>query len=213
MTSDCTSASDIQNKRAAFISRQYSLNQEFAFASHENKLEMCRLYNTAFYGSNCWDFTSDEFERFGRSWNSNLRIMFDLPRDTHCWIVEELSDGRHFKQMVFSRFTKYLELLATNKKPFIRCLYDLVSNDVSTLTGSNIRKLFLTTKIDPRYFAKNALKNWRVYEAADGWTMPLIKSLLWLKEEEWEVIFNDEDNLDSLKVEDIDFMIDSLCRD
>ena len=41
----------------------------------------------------------------------------------------------------------------------------------------------------------------------------LIKSLLWLKEEEWEVIFNDEDNLESLKVEDIDFMIDSLCRD
>ena len=115
--------------------------------------------------------------------------------------------------MVFSRFTKYLELLAKNKKPFIRCLYNLVSDDVSTLTGSNIRKLFLATKVDPRYFAKNALKNWKVYPAADSWTMPLIKSLLWLKEEEWEVIFNDEDNLDSLKSEDIEFMLDSLCRD
>ena len=104
----------------------------------------------------------------------------------------------------------YLELLASNKKPFIRCLYDLVSNDVTTLTGSNIRKLFLTTRVDPRYFSKNALKNWKVYAAADSWTTPLIKSLLWLKEEEWEVIFDDEDNLDSLKSEDIDFMIDSL---
>ena len=62
-------------------------------------------------------------------------------------------------------------------------------------------------------FAKNALKNWKVYAAADSWTTPLIKSLIWLKEEEWEVIFNDEDNLDSLKSEDIEFMLDSLCRD
>ena len=45
LTSDCTSGSDIQNKRAAFISRQYSLNQEFAFASHEKKLKICEFVN------------------------------------------------------------------------------------------------------------------------------------------------------------------------
>ena len=51
LTSSCSSGPDIMEKRAAFISTVYSLNQEFAFATPETRLRLCRLYNTAFYGS------------------------------------------------------------------------------------------------------------------------------------------------------------------
>ena len=91
LTSNCSSASDVMVKRATFISNVYSLNQEFCFASPENKLKLCRLYNTAFYGSNCWDFSTAEVEKFAKTWNVNIRIMFDLPRESHSWIVEEIS--------------------------------------------------------------------------------------------------------------------------
>ena len=126
---------------SSFISRVYSLNQDFSFAKPETKLQMCRLYNTAFYGSNCWEFATEQVEKFAKTWNVNLRIMYDLPFDTHCWIVEELSGGKHFLQMIFSRFVKYLKVLKNNKRLFIRNLFSSVSGDVQSPTGSNVKQI------------------------------------------------------------------------
>ena len=52
---------------------------------------MSQLYNTAFNGSNYWEFSSDQFDKFSKTWNVNLMILFNLPFDAHCWVVEELS--------------------------------------------------------------------------------------------------------------------------
>ena len=213
LSSDCSLNFDIQNKRASFISRQYSLNQEFAFANPDNKLRMCRLYNTAFYGSNCWDFSSEEFGKFARSWNVNLRILFDLPRDTHCWIVEELSNGRHFKQMIYSRFIKYLKVLSQNRKPFIRTLFNLVSKDAKSLTGSNVRKILLQTDQDPLRLDRNCIRSWRVYPPKDSWSVPLLRSLMNLRDDEWLLVFDEEEEDGSLQTEDISFIIDTICRE
>ena len=84
LASDCTTTSDVMQKRATFIQTCYNLNQEFAFATEEVRLKMLRLYNTAFYGSNSWLFRSEEVLKFGRTWNVNLRILFDIPYGTHC---------------------------------------------------------------------------------------------------------------------------------
>ena len=211
LTSDCSSACDTMEKRASFISRQYNLNQEFSFAKPEVKLKMSRLYNTAFYGSNCWEFGSEQFEKFSKSWNVNLRILFDLPRETHCWIVEELSGGKHFLQMIYSRFRKYLTVLKLNKRPFIRTLYDIVSGDARSPTGSNVRKVLLDSGLDPRVVSKHKFSSWRVYPPADGWTVPLLTSLLELRSENWQVNFDMEEEMEPLEDVDINFMIDAVC--
>ena len=117
LSSNCTTSKDTMEKRAQFIQTCYNLNQEFSFASCDTRLKMLRLYNTAFYGSNNWSFSSEAVLKFGKTWNVNMRILFDLPYDTHCWIVEEVSDGQHFRQMIFSRFLKYLKSIAKNKIP------------------------------------------------------------------------------------------------
>ena len=208
LSSDCRSARDVLEKRATFISNTYNLNQEFNFAHHETRLKMCRLYNTAFFGSNCWKFSSDQVRMFSKTWNVNLRILFDIPREAHCWIVEELSEGRHFLQMVYSRFAKYIMMVKKNKRPFLRCLYDVVKDDVKTTTGSNIRTLLLTTGVDPRFMSRHLLKDWRVYPPQDNWTVPLLSSLLELRAGNWEVLFDDEE--DDLQNDEIDFMIEAV---
>jgi hypothetical protein len=181
LTSDCKSVSDVMEKRGSFISTVYSLNQEFAFATPEVRMKMCRLYNTSFYGSNCWELSSNQVEMFCKTCNVNLRILFDLPRETHCWVVEALSGGKHFRQMIYSRFTKYLSVLKKNKRQVIRTLYSLVIEDVKTLTGSNVRKVLLDTGLDPRTVSKHQLSDWTVYDPADSWTVPLLISLLELR--------------------------------
>ena len=150
-------------------------------------------------------------ESFGKTWNVNLRILYDLPRETHCWVVEALSGGKHFKQMVYSRFIKYLSVLKKNKRPVLRTLYNVVSNDVKTLTGSNIRKVLLDTSLDPRSISRHQLSEWTVYQPADSWTVPLVVSLLELRHENWEVNFDFEDEMDTLDDKEINFMIEAVC--
>ena len=139
---------------------------------------MLRLYNTAFYGSNTWKFCSEEVRKFGKTWNINLRIMFNLPWNTHCWIVEELSDGRHFHQMLFSRFLKFVRSVAMNKRVEVRALYAICKDDIRSTTGSNIRTILQQTGADPRQLNVHLLRDWRVYEPADTWTVPLLMNLL-----------------------------------
>ena len=211
LTSDGRAASDTMEKRASFITNVYNLNQEFAFANPEVRLKMCRLYNTAFYGSNCWNFNSNETERFSKTWNVNLRIMFDLPRETHSWIVEEISGGKHFRQMIYSRFVKYLSVLKKNKRLSLRTLFNIVTGDVRTSAGSNVRKILLDTGLDPRSVSIHQLSDWRVHQPADNWSVPLLASLLELRNKNWEVNFDIEDEEQALNDQEIDFMIEAVC--
>ena len=212
LTSNCRSGVNILEKRAGFISTVYNLNQEFAFATSESKLKLCRLYNTAFYGSNCWNFSSAEIARFAKTWNVNMRMILDLPRETHCWIVEELSGGKHFLQMIYSRFVKYLTMLKRNRRPAIRDLCWISASDVRTTTGGNVRTIFLKSGMDPRLVPQCKFADWRVYEAKDKWTVPLVSSLLLLRSDDW-VVNIDLVEEECLGDEDIKLMMEALCTE
>ena len=210
LTSKCSLGSDVMQKRAAFIQTCHNLNQEFCFATEDTKLRMLRLYNTALYRSNNWSFNSEEVLKFRRTWNTNLRIMFNLPWDTHCWIMEELSDGRHLRQMIFSRFLKYITSVAKNKRQSLRSLYNLIKDDVRSSTGANSRTILLETHVDPRLLDTRALQGWRVYPPRDEWTIPLLRNLIEVRNDNWEVIY-DEETGDAPTDEDIDFMSSAIC--
>ena len=173
-------------------------------------MKMLRVYNTAFYSSNNWGFNSEPFSKFSKSWNVNLTILYDLPHSTHCWIVEELSEGKHFKQMVFSRFLKYIKSIANNKRASLRCLYRLIKDYVRTLTGGNTRQIFLETKVDPRTSSSHVQKNWRMYPQLDNWTVPLLRNLIEVRGGNWEVVYDDEAE-ECVTDEELNFMINGIC--
>ena len=210
LASDCTTSGDVMQKRSTFIQTCYNLNQEFAFANEEVRLRMLRLYNTAFYGSNTWLFSSQEVLKFGKTWNINLRILLDLPRNTHCWIVEDLTNGRHLRQMIMSRFLKYVKSVAKNKRDSVRCLYNICKDDIKTTTGSNIRTVLLETQKDPRKLDVHVLKKWRIYEVQDDWTVPLLRNLLQVRGDDWEVVYDVENDV-TAEDDDINFIIEAIC--
>ena len=112
-------------------------------------------------------------------------------------------------QMVYSRFMKYMKMVKYNKRAFLNCLYNVVKDDVRTTTGSNIRTIQLATAVDPRYMEKHLLKNWFVYPPKDDWTVPLLVSLLEMRSDNWEVIFDQEE--ECLQNDAIDFIIEAVC--
>ena len=86
---------DMREKRARFIQSSMELNQFFESLEPESQLRMLRLYNMHFSGSNNWFFSDVLFQQLVNSFNVNARILFDIPRNSHCWIVEALCGGKH----------------------------------------------------------------------------------------------------------------------
>ena len=113
--------------------------------------------------------------------------------------------------MIYSRFAKYLSVLRNNRRLPLRSLYQIAASDARTLTGSNVRKVLVDTGMDPRCAPKYRWSNWTVYQPADTWTVPLLLSLLELMQENWEVNFDIEEEMDRLEDQEVNFMIEAVC--
>ena len=139
--------------------------------------------------------------------------MFDLPRETHSWLIEEISEFKHAKQMIMSRYINFTNQLANNKRPCVRSLFKLVSNDTRTVTGSNIRHTIITTgtQIYPRLSSKAALKSYRVYTVPSHqhWRIGMLHSLMEIRENRWSITFDEEQ--DSIDKSQISLMIEDVC--
>ena len=78
-------------KRARYIRKNIELNQEFHFAAPKTKININNIYNSSFFGSVLWNVFSPEAEKIESSWNRSMKIMLDLPYETHRGLIEPLS--------------------------------------------------------------------------------------------------------------------------
>ena len=76
-----------------------------------------------------------------------------------------------------------------------------------------MRKIQLVTgiKIVPGVTAPVQLRNCRIYKAPEGeeWRLPLLQSLLEIRSDNWEILFNEE--LETHEGDDISTMIEEVC--
>ena len=100
---------DIKVKRAKFIDKSNELMQEFRFAHPRIKLKMNEIYNSHFTGSPIWDLFSREAVMLENTWNRNVRLMFDLPLQTHRYFVCPLSESNHLRFILMKRFLTFAE--------------------------------------------------------------------------------------------------------
>ena len=209
--SDCTSDKDLQEKRGSFISTNYNLNQEFEHVPPEVKLKMFRLYNSHFTNSKVWSFSSESFDMLCRSYNKNLRIIYDLPLETHNWIIEDLSGGNHIRTMILSRYITFVGSLVNHKSAAIRSLFSKISSNVLTTIGANLRLIQLETGVPviPGVTKSWEIKHHRVYSKSEteAWKIKLLQSLLEIRDQRWQILFDEEEPSGGLSNDDIIFMI------
>ena len=74
---------DTRVKRADYIQKNNDINQEFYFAHPRTKFHLNVIYNSHFSGSSLWNLFGRNVEMLENSWNLSMRIMFDLPLETH----------------------------------------------------------------------------------------------------------------------------------
>ena len=140
---------DIKVKRANYIQKNNEINQEFYFAHPRTKFHLNMVYNSHFSGSSLWDLFSREVEMMENSWNMSMRVMYDLPLQTHRYFVEAISQKPHGKIVMIKNFLRFCELIIQSEKVALKSVFLAVRRNVQSGTGRNLRKIMnLTNKTD-----------------------------------------------------------------
>jgi hypothetical protein len=174
---------DIRVKRAQYIDRNNELIQEYNFAHPKTKFQMNSIFNSHFSGSQVWDLLSPECAMIESTWNRSIKLMFDLPLQTHHNFMCPISESHHVKSMLIKRFISFTQKLETSKKLSVKHLYRAVKDDAQTTTGSNIRNVQLLIGKEDRKLDPNDemfIKYHGVTEK-NQWKVNLLKELIELK--------------------------------
>ena len=137
---------DIMEKRAIFINRANELNQEFFFAHPLTKIRINNIFNSYFYGSPLWNLFGKEAERLEKSWNIAQRILIGLPRNSHRYFIEPLSNTQHIRHSLFKRYIKFINSIKASEKAVLRDMLLTVKEDCRSTTGMNLRWLMKTMR-------------------------------------------------------------------
>ena len=137
---------DIKIKRACYIDKNCELLQEFMFAHPSSRLKANLIFNSHFTGSPIWDLFSPEAKMIENTWNTSFRRMYDLPYQTHRYLVEPVSGQLHIKKLLIKRFLSFLKQIQKSKKNLPKQLLNVIQLDTRSVTGNNIRKILLLTK-------------------------------------------------------------------
>ena len=198
--------SDIRVKRAMFIDKNNDLNQEFNFCHPRTKVKMNLIYNFHFTGSPLWDLFSPEAAMIENTWNTAVRIMFDLPFNTHRFFIETISETKHLKTILLKRFLSFLQQIRSSPKTVTSQLLEFIKRDTRSTTGSNLRNLLLmTNKDDIDDITFDDVENMKYCEPGDQdkWKVDFTKEIISIK--------NNELQLENFTKEEIDEILDHLC--
>ena len=72
------------------------------------------------------------------AWNTAIRILFNVPRDTHRYSIESISQCLHVKTTSASRCVSFYETIEASSKLCIRFLSYSCKNDLNTVLGRNL---------------------------------------------------------------------------
>ena len=134
---------DMREKRARYIQKNNEIIQEFYFAHPRTKFKINSIWNCHFSGCQIWDLFCRESEMIEASYNQSFKIMWNLPRNSHRFLVEAISENTHIKKLLIKRFLQFTRQILDSPKKAIKNMYKLIREDCQSVTGSNLRNIML----------------------------------------------------------------------
>ena len=144
---------------------------------------------------------------FFRSWNTCVKLAWNVPRSTHTYLVNHLLAVNHssFREQLLVRYWKFFQKLKKSKSSPVQLLANIVSRDIRTTTGRNLNFIQTETGLDPWRTSAQEVGESLVREPVpdqDQWRLPLLCQFLNQRDEL-------ETSLEDTKT--ITELIDSLC--
>ena len=140
------------------------------------------------------------------TWNVSVRLMLDIPRETHRYIIEPLSNNEHIKKVLIKRFLTFLDQIRKSDKTASKFLLETIYKDARSTTGANLRNILLrTNKTDVCQLVPNDAfdVHYHPISSVDEWRVPFIMELIDAK--------NDQLNISNIADDDLEEMLSALC--
>ena len=197
---------DILVKRAKYIEKNNELQQEFHFSHPDIQFEINRIYNSHFTGSSLWDLFCKESTMVENSWNVSFRTMYNLPRSTHRYFVEPISGKTHVKTILIKNFLSFISQIENSKKLASKALLTVIKNNVSTVTGSNLKNIMkLTNRETVKEITVSDIKQLRYHPIPDEeeWRIGIVRDIIDIR--------NGNAKLENFNAAELNDMLDFAC--
>ena len=189
---------DLLEKRADYISKNNELIQEFHFAHPKTKIKINQIFNTHFYGAPIWDMFSSHFGKLEKTWNVSHRIMLSLPRRTHKYFIEPITNKPHIIKSLRRRFLRFVKSISQSRKSVLRNVLNLIQCDCRSVTGRNLRNLRLMSNNDDVFNIDLDLEPYQIIIDSDQWRIPLVREIIELKSGNLSLTNFTNDELDTI---------------
>ena len=113
---------DSQRARAKFINKTVEVREELSFARPEQIMRAIQILSTDAYGSMLWNLGSAGAESFFKSWNTCVKLVFGVPRNTYTYLVEDfLASGyTSLRNQILSRYPGFFRSLLGSPSKEVR---------------------------------------------------------------------------------------------
>ena len=199
---------DCHKARAKFIGKTVETRENFYFAEPHQKLKMIQLLCCDGYGSMLWDLRGESAQQYFRSWNTSVKLIYDVPRSTFSYLVEGFfaQSQTSLRNQILSRYPGFFRKLLDSPSKEVRILARIVKDDPRSTTCKNLRYLKdITNQEQVEHYSsctvRSALPVKHVPEN-EMWRLGLMNTLLVARSEKYMMV---QDN------KRICAMLDSLC--
>ena len=117
------------------------------------------------------DLSSESTGQVCRSWNTCVKLAWDVPRWTHNYLVDNLLGGDlpPVKKKLMCQFVNFFQKLRKSPLREVRILASLAGRDRLSVTGKNLAMLEEEFGLDPWTQIGNMFKcNYKGYSIPDG---------------------------------------------
>ena len=196
---DGNSFHDTVQKKNIFIGKFHSLCQLLKNKDPVVYIKLIQVYLIDFYGSNLWNFYDNATAKFYTSWNRMIRNVFNLPYNSHRYLIEPISGIPHLKCMIINRFIKFYNSILKCNKSITKHIAFIQALDCRSDFGRNIQNICNETKVFN--FSDITRENIKYFPASpnDEWKVNILKELL--NPNKFDIIFTNRDvNLSNMEI-------------
>jgi hypothetical protein len=144
-------------------------------------IKLVTIYLTSFYGSNLWDLYGTVANRLYASWNIMVRMAFDLPRQTHRYLIAPISKTSHLKCKLIKKFITFSSTVMSSSKPHVRYLANIQKDDKRSVFGSNIANICQEAGVDDIHEVNPSMVDYVKIPDDEAWRVPMLLELTEMK--------------------------------
>ena len=134
---DETPTVDMELRCNQLIGKFHSLAQELGPQEPRVYMFLINVYLLSLYGSSLWDLSAVVTDKVNKTWNSLIRQVFNLPFQTHRYMLNSISDVKHLKVRLMNRFKNFYMQLKNSNRAEVLHLLRLQERDQRSVFGRN----------------------------------------------------------------------------